>query len=118
MTKINQDFALWQGEDGVLRVPVLDSAGEPKVLTGSTVTWKAWFSTVNSIASITKTTASGIALADSADTDDAIVITLAKADTSSLTPGVYYHECRVLDALSKEQVVFSGNMTLNRSKTL
>ena len=118
MSKLNQDFDIWQGEDAVLTVPVTDSAGSPKTLTGSTVTWKAWASIVNTTASITKTTADDIALVNADDTDDAIQITLPKAATSGLTPGKYYHECRVVDANTKAQVVFEGTMTLHRSKTL
>lgn len=118
MTQIDQDFALWQGEDTVITIPVVDGNGDPKVMTGGTVTWKAWFSKVDTTASLSKTTSDDIALVDSAGTDDAIQITIEKADTTSLTPGEYYHECRVMDSNSKEQVVFEGTMTLHRSKTL
>lgn len=118
MSKLNQDFDIWQGEDAVITVPVTDSAGDPKVLTGSTVTWKAWFSKVDTAAAISKSTADDIALVNSAGTDDAIQIALPKAATSGLTPGKYYHECRVVGSDSKEQVVFEGEMTLHRSKTL
>lgn len=120
MTAINQDFTMWQGEDVVVTVPITNAAGTPVSLTGATaVVWKAFAITSASASSaaVSKSLGSGVALANSADTDDAVVITLADTDTEALATGRYYHECRVTDSAGREQVVFVGNLVLKQSKT-
>lgn len=118
MTKIDQDFTMWQGEDVVITVPVTNGTGTPVSLTGATaVLWRVYDGLKATTVALSKTLGSGIALADSADTDDAVVITLDPADTESLSPGRYYHECRVTDSGGDEQVIFVGDLILKQSKT-
>ena len=66
---------------------------------------------------ITKATGSGITLANSAAVDDAIVIALSAADTATIAPGYYSHECRVQKG-GDYQVVFTGVVTIQRSRTV
>jgi hypothetical protein len=121
MTKINQDFTMWQGEDLTLIVPIT-SAGAAVSLTGATAVRWFLFSgrsvTVSApTASLTKTLGSGISLVNVSDTNDGVQITIDTNDTDDLTHGIYYHECRVIDSANDEQVVFVGNMHLKKSRT-
>lgn len=119
MTKENQKFTIWQGEDTYVEAPVVDSDNNPKDLTGAIVTWKAYDSKDDSVASITKSTSGGtITIINKNATNDGVRISLVKADTQNLTPEVYYHECRIADSASREQVVFEGQFILKQSKTL
>lgn len=122
MTATAQNFTMWQGETTRLRVPITNKAGEAVSLTGATITWKLFASKSATTALLTKTTADGISLADSngADEvdDDEVVVALAKANTSGLAPGEYYHECRAVDASNDEQVLFIGDLYLKKSKTI
>jgi hypothetical protein len=118
MTKLNQDFTMWQGEDTVLRLPIKDAAGAATTLTGATITWRALASLGAAAVAIEKTTAEGITIVDIDDTDDGVEIAINKADTATLAVGNYYHECRVVDGTPDEQVVFVGKLYLKRSRTL
>lgn len=111
---------MWQGEDLVITVPITNSAGTAVSLTGaSAVRWLMFpgASPGTAAASLTKTLGSGIALVNEDGTDDGIQITINTGDTDDLTPTVYYHECRVVDSASDEQVVFIGNLYLKKSRT-
>jgi hypothetical protein len=109
MTKLNQDFTIWQGETISLQVPITDGDGNPAGLAGADVTWKA---TAGS-ASLTKT---GTVI-DINDTNDGVQIDLDTDDTKSLSPNRYRHECRVVDGTGDHNVVFEGVMVLKASST-
>lgn len=118
MTKIDQNFTMWQGEDVVITAPVTNAGGTAVSLAGATAAlWRVYETVTASTVSLSKTLGSGIALVDSAGTDDAVQITIATGDTDSLDPGKYYHECRVVDSSNKEQVIFVGSLILKRSRT-
>jgi len=120
MTRTDQDLTMWQGEDLVMTVAITNSAGTAVSLTGATaVRWSmfAGKSPGSGTASLAKTLGSGIALVDVDGTNDGVQITIDTDDTDDMTPGVYYHECRVVDSASDEQVVFIGNVYLRKSRT-
>lgn len=118
MTKVNQDFTMYQGESKHVEAAVVDSDDQPLDMTGATIEWKAYDTEDDSVASITKSTASGnIVIINKNATNDGLRIILAPADTQNLSPEVYYHECRVTDSTGNEEVVFVGDMTLKLSKT-
>lgn len=118
MTKERQNFIMYQGESKLIEAPVVDSDGNPLDMTGATIEWKAFDTTEDTTPSIEKSTASGnISVIDKNATNDGLRITLVPADTESLVPEVYYHECRVIDSVGNEEVVFSGFITLKLSKT-
>lgn len=104
MTKLDQDFTMWQGEEISLRVPVTDSDGLPVTLTGATIAWKA-------TAGSTTLSKSGSVISID-DTDDGVKIDLDPADTKSMTAKKYRHECRV-----NNNVIFEGDMVLRFSST-
>lgn len=112
MGETGQNFDLWQGEDETIQIPITD--GElPVNLTGASVTWVL---TSGNTVVLTKTTDAGITLDSLDGTNDMIVISLDKADTTGLGAGYYAHECRVVSG-GDEQVVCSGTVRLRRSST-
>lgn len=113
MAATAQNFELWQGEDEQVEVPVTDGTN-PVSLTGAAIEWGMWHGDTRLI---TKATGSGITLANSAAVDDAIVIALSAADTATVAPGYYSHECRVQKG-GDYQVVFVGVVTIQRSRTV
>jgi hypothetical protein len=115
MTDINQNFEMWQGEDKTIRVNLYNSSGAAYgSLAGLTFTWKVFLDESETSAVISKTTGSGI----TNNASDYIDIAISKANTVSLdAPVRYYHECRVVDASAKEDVVFVGTLMLWLSPT-
>ena len=113
MAATAQNFELWQGEDEQVEVPVTDGEN-PVSLTGAAAEWGMWHGDTRLI---TKADGSGITLANSAAVDDVIVIALSAADTATIAPGYYNHECRVQKG-GDYQVVFTGVVTIQRSRTV
>lgn len=113
MAATSQNFELWQGEDEQVEVPVTDGEN-PVSLTGAAVEWGMWRGDTRLI---TKTFGSGVTLANGAAVDDVIVIALSAADTATVAPGYYSHECRVQKG-GDYQVVFTGVVTVQRSRTV
>lgn len=105
MTKKNQNFELWQGETMVITVPITDSDGNPKSLSGATVVWKATSGSYS------------LEKAGSIVSVNSVQITLTPADTIDLPVRAYRHECRVIDVDSNQNVVFEGDMVLHESST-
>ena len=104
----------------VITVPIINRAGTAVSLTGaSAVRWSMFVGRApgTAAASLAKTLGGGIALLDVDDTYDGIEITIDTNDTDDLDPTTYYHECRVVDSASDEQVVFIGNLYLKKSRT-
>ena len=119
MTKLNQDFTMFQGEDKQIRVPVTDSDGDP-VDMGSftTVTWLLFTNKAATAATLTKQTGgSGITVISINDTNDGVQILLETDDTHEVAKGTYYHECRGIDGAGNEGVLFEGSLNLKQSKT-
>lgn len=114
MARTGQNLTMYQGEAQVIRAPIVDAAGAPVTLTGASITWRA----ENSYgAGVTKSTgAGGVTLATTVATDDTVVITLAPADTATLTPGAYAHEAAITG--SQAGVLLTGVLTLLESEVL
>lgn len=113
MTAIDQDFVLWQGEDKTITVDLEDGDGVAYgSTTGLTFSWRVSESKDISTALISKTSGSGITNGTSQ-----ITIDVASADTETLPANTYYHECRVVDGSSKEDVVFVGKLIIKASTT-
>jgi len=111
MTAIAQNFTVWQTTDKTVTVTLTNSDGDPYGSTsGLTFTWEVFSNDASTTALITKVSASGITNGTSE-----ITIAIADTDTSSLSPGPYYHECRVVDGSSDADVVFIGTMSLQVS---
>ena len=91
MTKQNQDFLMWSGDDKVITVTVYDNDDDVVDVTGATITWRL-SQNIESEALITKTVGDGIAISG-----HTFILTLEPADTTSLS-GRYYHEAEITDA--------------------
>ena len=120
MTKLDQDFQMYQGAAKILTVPIVDSDGQPLDMTGGAVYYGVFTSKSaagKSAAVIEKTSGAGeITLVNSAATNDALRIVIDEVDTNGLLPGRYYHEAR-LTLNGDDGVVFEGRLRLKRSIT-
>lgn len=114
MTTTGQHITIWQGEDKTITVSLTNAAGEAYGSTaGLTFYWWVSVDQLSTDYEIQKYSTSGITNGTSQ-----ITIALDKADTSGMAAGVYYHECRVIDGSSDEDVVFSGGFTVKGSPTV
>ena len=119
MTKENQDVAIHSGDSHTITVTVDDGATPPAAvdISGYTIWW--WASRLSSsgkfatTATLQKDNAGGggIAITDAAN--GKFQITLAPADTASLT-GEFYHEAQVRDGTGNISTVLTGKLTIAR----
>jgi len=118
MASTEQNFEMWQGEVKTITVTVLKQDGTAKDLTSAVaIVWEASTSVGAVLPSLTKSVGSGISISNPA-TSGIFVVALTHDDTHLLTPGVYYHEARVTDSASVEEVVTIGELTLHQATTL
>jgi hypothetical protein len=118
MTAELQNFAIYEGESKTINFDVTDSeGGSPVNLTGPTsIDWVVKTSATVSTAAISKSLSGGeIALANNAGTNDQIQVTLDTGDSQGMEGSQYYHECKVVDANSKNIIVASGYMSVKHS---
>lgn len=115
MTTENQNFEMWQGESVTLDVPITDENNAAFAMTGSTVAWK--LTTFGGTLVLSKSTADDVSLEDSAGTDDMVRVVISPGDTRTVAPNSYYQECRITDASSDENVLFTGRVDLYESQT-
>lgn len=114
MTTTNQLLTIWQGEDKVVTVELVDANGEAY---GSTATldflYRVTTAATDRSAILEKTTGGGIT-----NGTGSITIELDKVDTDDLDEADYYHELRVIDLDGNEDVVFEGIFRVEASATL
>lgn len=108
MTKLGQDFTLWQGEDATVTFTVTDAAGDAVNLTGATLSWKATHD--NTVITLTPT------LTNVNGTNDGVVLTFLPATTKDEPARIYRHEGRAVSG-GKENVIFTGKFYLKPSTT-
>ena len=108
MTKQNQDFLMWSGDDKTITVTVYDNDDVVVDITGATITWELSLN-VDSAALISKTVGSGITLSD--PTNGVFTITLDPTDTDSLS-GRYYHEAEITDSSGDISTALIGHATI------
>jgi hypothetical protein len=114
-TAFYQDLTLCSGDDRTLRFAIVDPAGAAVDLTGvQAVRWGCARLQANGNyvlpASVTKTLASGIIVADAAG--GIIEVTLAADDTADLSKGRYHHELEMTDADGAVSTLAMGTMTI------
>jgi hypothetical protein len=114
LTEYNRNISMYQEEYKVITVTITTSAGAVKDLTSATATWNVRQKLNDTANLISKTVGSGITLTD-AD-GGVLTITIDTADTSAMS-GKYFHELRVVDSDSHEEVVLVGTLTVNPSMT-
>lgn len=115
----NQDVTHWKGDTGQITIgPVTDSAGAFPDLTSATAKWymAASASSTGSNIFIQKSTADGgIVITGDTNVGFTLTIELLPADTESLAPGDFYHECEVTDAAGEISTVTVGAFTLKQT---
>jgi hypothetical protein len=103
------DFSMTRGDTKLIDVSVTEiSDGSATTISGATINWKATKSHRSSAVISKATGGSGIAITGT----NTFRITLNAADTSSLTPGDYYHEAQVSFSDGEVATVLKGVMTL------
>ncbi len=113
MTEKKQNFTVIQGDTKVMTIDVVDEAGSPKNLTGSTKRWKA-FDKVG-VEKISKADGD-ITLVNVAGTNDGLRFTLTPSDTVNLAPGPYPHEAEVVDSGSNVSTVTKGTLLVEKER--
>ncbi len=103
MTVENQDFFMYKGDTRILNFTV--DMPENTILSGSTIKWVI---ATPKVASITKTTTSGITITG----DDTFTVTISPLDTSTLKSGYYFHEVQITDINSNVITAAKGRVTL------
>jgi hypothetical protein len=89
VSKRNQDFDMYQGEDKVVFIKLDNADGSPFDPTDSTFEW--WLAKTNhSAKTVSKTIGSGLTVMPGG-----VNIALASADTYDLKPEIWYHELKV-----------------------
>jgi len=115
MTKMKQDFELYQGETKIVTINVDAADGTPKSLTSGTITFRAVRVTHNGhiLPSLEKKDAD-ITLVDVDGTNDGVRFTILPEETRELM-GEYEHETRAVDATGQEAILALGKMTVKHS---
>lgn len=106
------DFIMTAGDTKLIDVSVTEvSNNNPTDISSATIAWKVTRSLrPSATVSISKSTSSGISI--TSGSGGTFRITLNAADTSSLTPGDYYHEAQVSFSDGEVATVLKGIMTL------
>lgn len=114
MTATNQNFSMYAGDHATIRVTVTDSdAGGYKNIANATIKWGVYDEEGGTLI-LQKTTATAITITDGLN--GAFTVALVPADTSTLTPGIYYHEAEITDEGGNVNTVLTGEYTLNPSR--
>ena len=93
MTIKGQNFEIFQGDTKQITISVTDEDGAILPLTGYDAIWVVYKQTSKELI-ISKTLGSGILIPT--PTDGQIVIDLIPADTETINPGSYLHECEIV----------------------
>jgi len=109
LAAVDQDVVLYQGDGVDLDFTVYQSDGvTPKNVTGAAFDWKAARKLSSDAPLITKSTASGITVADALN--GLVKVALATGNTSALD-GEYEHEL-VMTLSGKPKTVATGKLTV------
>jgi len=110
LTKKNQDFEVFQGNDVILQVTVIDQDGTVFPLTGATpIVWKLMRELGCDPTLITKSLGSGITVTDAAG--GKLEIKIDAADNLILS-GIFEHELTVTDSISDKSTVMVGTANI------
>lgn len=106
--KTDQDFTIRQGDNIVIEITITDVVtGVVKDVTGATdISWAASRNFVDDPASLDKTGSV------SDGPNGKVQITLTAANTASLSPDKYEHQCRVTDASGNISTITTGTLTI------
>lgn len=93
------------GNTHYINVQAVDGKGAALDITGSAISWEM-AQAVDATPEITKTLLSGIVITRAFT--GKFTITLNPSDTAALTPGTYYHECKITLQGGEAFTLFSG----------
>jgi hypothetical protein len=109
VTTLNQDILLFQGDSKNLTLTIY---GENVNLVGNSIAWGLFRNESSNELLIKKQTSDNtIIIMDSTH----FTIFLTGDDTKQLTPGTYYHECKMLDNYGHATTLFVGEMNVIKS---
>lgn len=111
MTELNQNFTHVKGDTRELTIPVVNEAGNPVDISGSSARWRAVTETPV-IKSTAGATISLVRVNGALGELDALRLTIQPVDTISLKSGNYRHEAEVVDLLGNVSTVTKGVMKL------
>lgn len=111
MTATGQNFDMFQGDDKILRVTVLDDDDNAVDITGATIAWGVYRRTPETVI-LTKTTSSGISL--TAPGSGIFEINLIRGNTLNLR-GIYNHEAEMIDLNNNHSTILTGIVEIYKS---
>jgi hypothetical protein len=108
----SQDFYIYVGDTRSLVITVQDNSGSPVNLTGATIKWVL---VKDDQAVLFKDNQSngGVSITNAANGQ--CTLSIQAKDTISLTPGAYIHEARMIDSSGNSSIIFTGNVTVQKS---
>lgn len=116
MTEVQQNFALYQGQDRIVQISVVDEDGNPKTMTGATPTFQLFYDPSDDLGdAILVITGGDITIISIDGTDDGVQISFGDSDTENLAIGRYYHEVWVTDPGGNDTPVCTGWVTIKPS---
>jgi hypothetical protein len=115
MTATNQDVRLTKGDARAIVIP-LESPDETEITVSAATWWlgKALNSTGADVV-LSKSLGSGITLGIDDDDVPFLTVSITGANTSSLTPGTFYHQARITDISGKSYTVTTGKFVLGQT---
>lgn len=116
MTKFNQNVTMIAGDTVNINCVVRTGPNptDPvKDISGATIAW-VLYNDPAGVVTLTKSTVSGITI--TSGIGGAFTVALAAGDTESVAPMNYYHEAEVTDVFGNVSTVFTGTVTIKRSR--
>jgi hypothetical protein len=111
MTATGQNFTMYQGDDRVLAVTVLDDSDNVVNITNTDIAWVMYKQTDETVV-LQKTTSSGIQL--TTPVSGIFEISLNPVDTENLK-GHYLHEAELRDVEGRITTIMTGHVEIYRS---
>jgi Ethanolamine utilization protein EutJ (predicted chaperonin) len=108
----SQDFSMYAGDSRNLIVTVTDPNNNVINITGATIKWVL----VNGDQVVRykdNQSAGGITITNA--TNGQFQVSITSNDTTSLPPGTYQHEARMIDSSGNSSLLFTGNVTISKS---
>lgn len=113
MAAENDQIVLYAGNKRRLRFTVLDTDGAAYDLTGLDLRWAlSKYGSSGSYATTAEVNKTNADADEIVVVDNLVTVILVGADTASLTPGDYYYELELVDALSESLVIAVGDLEL------
>ena len=112
----DQNFTMHRGDSRRLKITVTDAGGDPKPLTGASITW-AMARDRTAPVLVQKTIAAGVTITNPSGGE--FIVDIAPADTEDLDllrsgSRSFYHEAQVTDSAGAVATVTTGTVTVLR----